>query len=164
MLTHGQTSEQGISFHNGGWKLGHEFFCPLNNVVVYDHLVDRKTLANPKLIFLTGVSVSDATLRAIRDCVQKGATCISLRSLAPGDVSGRGDLVPDGLGRWVLTNDFKDQQSAEAAAPYLGKRTEIRYRFGRYLLRVDQGKTENEIQITIDQELPEKKIESKRVW
>jgi hypothetical protein len=84
--------------------------------------------------------------------------------LAPEDVSGRGDLVPDGLGRWVLTNDFKDQQSAEAAAPYLGKKTEIRYRFGQYLLRIDQGKSGNEIQITLDQEVPEKKIESKRVW
>jgi hypothetical protein len=164
LLTHGHTSEQGISFHNRGWKVGHDFFCPLNNVVVYDHLVDRKTLANPKLIFLTGVSVSDATLRAIRDCVRNGATCISLKSLAPGDVSGRGDLVPDGLGRWVLTNDFKDQQSAESAAPYLGKKIEIRYRFGQYLLRVEQGKRENEIRIMIEQELPEKKMESNRVW
>jgi len=42
LLTHGQTRDDGISFHTRSYNgLPHDFFCPLNNVIVYDHLAGK---------------------------------------------------------------------------------------------------------------------------
>ena len=39
LLTHGQTRNGGISFHNGSYAgFPHEFFYPLRGAVMYDHL------------------------------------------------------------------------------------------------------------------------------
>jgi hypothetical protein len=66
LLTHGQT-RNGLSFHNRSYAgLPHDFFCPLKDVIVYDHLAGKKELEGLKLVFLTGVLISPQTMDAVR--------------------------------------------------------------------------------------------------
>ena len=114
LLTHGQTSKLGISYHNGGWEgRPHDFFCALNNVVVYDHLVEKERLKDIKLIFLTGIAVSERTQGAIASAVKQGAVCISLQTLAPAAAVGKGTVVRDGKGKWVLLGDYTLSDEAQ---------------------------------------------------
>jgi hypothetical protein len=170
LLTHGQTSKLGISFHNGGWEgRPHDFFCALNNVVVYDHLVEKKHLKDVKLIFLTGIAVSYQTQDAVAGAVKEGAVCISLPTLAPPAVVGRGPVVQDGKGKWVLLRDYvlSDEARKEAAA-FLGKPDEIRYRFGNRIMTVRRGENGNKISIYLrDEEKALRNAEpttDSRVW
>ena len=58
-------------------------FVPLHNVAVYDHEVHYETLAGLRLIFMTGVTISLETFRAVERCVEEGATCVLPPRLAP---------------------------------------------------------------------------------
>jgi hypothetical protein len=79
LLTHGFTGSDGITYEKRRIAMQlkptnkdyspvpenvavHPFFTPLNNVVVYDHLVGESLLGTARLIFLTGISVSSGTL------------------------------------------------------------------------------------------------------
>ena len=65
----------------------------------------------------------------------------------------------------VITDTFRDEQTKDAATPYLGKADEIRYRFGENVLQVKRGSNGNEIQVFLEDEdtakTPEK---TTRVW
>ena len=153
LLTHGQTSKLGISFHNGGWEgRPHDFFCALNNVVVYDHLVEKKHLKDVKLIFLTGIAVSDQTQDAVAGAVKEGAVCISLPTLAPGG-SRQGPGRSGRQGQMGAARDYvlSDEARKEAAA-FLGKPDEIRYRFGNRIMTVRRGENGNKISIYLQDE------------
>ena len=118
----------------------HPFFSPLNNVAVYDHLAGEPLLATAQLIFLTGFTVSAGTLQAITKRVRAGATCVALRSLAgalaPDKSAGGTTIFPSGNGKWVITEDFSDPAVRAQVQPFLGDPREIRYRFGKYELRL----------------------------
>jgi hypothetical protein len=149
LLTHGQTSSLGISRWNSGWEgKRHDFFCALNGVAVYDHLAQAEQFKDVRLIFLTGIMVSDGTLKAITNAVKEGAVCIALKSLAQAQC-GKGPVVQDGKGAWVLTDNFLDSDARRAATPFLGKPDEIRYRFGDKILTVKRGKDGNDINILL---------------
>jgi hypothetical protein len=157
LLTHGFTGTDGITYEKQRiavqLKPGnrdyspvaenvaiHPFFTPLNNVVVYDHLVGESLLGTARLIFLTGVSVSSETLQAIARRVQAGATCVALRSLVgtlPVEKSAGGTTTSfSGRGKWVITDDFGDPAVRTQVEPFLGNPREIRYRFGKHELRL----------------------------
>ena len=92
----------------------HHFFAPMNGVVVFDHLVGYERLKEIPVIFLTGVSVSDETIKALRRCVSEGTTLVIWGGLAkkvgfPDYVSGVQE-IPEGKGRFVLTDEFSRGQ------------------------------------------------------
>jgi hypothetical protein len=153
LLTHGQTREGGLSFHNHSYNgLPHDFFCPLRGAVMYDHLAGAKELAGLKLVFLTGVQISPQTMDAVRDFVRKGGLCVTLDSLAPGEMSGRSGPVADGSGEWLIVKDFRGEEVRKAVAPFLGKPDEIRYQVGERRLTVKRGKDSNTIRIYLQEE------------
>lgn len=155
LLTHNYSHKDGISFHCKSYrKSQHNFFCPLNNVVVYDHLVEMKDLIGLKVIFLTGVEISKESLEAIKEFVSSGGLCISLTSLAPPEISKTNlSEVSYGKGKWILTEDFQSQEIRNIVMPYLGKSNEIKYRFGKSLLIIKKcGNNANKIQIFLQNE------------
>jgi len=169
LLTHGQTVDTGLSFHNTGYKdKPHDFFCPLKGVVVYDHLAGAKELEGLKLVFLTGVLISPETLKEVRSFVRKGGLCISLNSLVPSDLAGKSGEVKEGEGLWLIVKDFRSDEVKNAVAPFLGKPDEISYNVGKQKLTVKRGKDGNTINIYLqDVKDIEKKgdtPESARVW
>jgi hypothetical protein len=148
--------------------LPHDFFCPLQDVVVYDHLVGAKELEGLKLVFLTGVIISPQTLKEVQAFVRRGGLCISLASLAPAELVSKSGEVSDGSGRWLLVKDFRSDEVRKAVAPFLGKPDEISYYIGDKKLVVKRGKDGNTIRVYLlnvediakDGETPE----SARVW
>lgn len=157
LLTHGSTGSDGISYEKQRIALQlkptnpdfspvpenvaiHPFFTPLNNVVVYDHLVRESLLETARLIFLTGISVSHGTVQAVAKRVREGATCVALRSLTGTLVSeksaGGTTTSLSGQGKWVITDDFADPAVRAQIEPFLGNPQEIRYQFGKHELRL----------------------------
>ena len=157
LLTHGFTGTDGITYEKQRIAMQlkptnpdyspvpenvaiHPFFTPLNNVVVYDHLVGESLLGTARLIFLTGISVSPDTLQAIAKRVREGATCVALRSLAgtlvPETSAGGTTTSLSGQGKWVITDDFGDPAVRAQVEPFLGNPQEIRYQFGKHELRL----------------------------
>jgi len=157
LLTHGFTGRDGITYEKQRIAMQlkppnpdqspvpenvaiHPFFTPLNNMVVYDHLVGESLLGTARLIFLTGITVSPETLQAIAKRVREGATCVALRSLAgtlvPEKSAGGTTTSLSGQGKWVITDDFSDPVVRAQIEPFLGNPQEIRYRFGKHELRL----------------------------
>jgi hypothetical protein len=177
LLTHGRTLEEGINYHNKAYNYGkpfdfknfeyegmsHDFFYPLKGVVVYDHLAGPKEIEGLKLIFLTGVLISEDTIKAVKKFVKKGGLCISLTSLAPAEFEERKGIVKDGSGHWLFTDDFLSDEVQEAVAPHLGKPDEINYDVGDKKLTIKRGEDNNTIKIYLqnkevtgdDADLPE---------
>jgi hypothetical protein len=121
LLTHGHTSRHGLTRWNDGWDgKPHDFFCPLNNVIVYDHLVTAEHLRDVKLIIVTGLAVSEQTRDAIDQAVKNGATCIAGNEL-----------------------------NRETIAPFLGKPDEIRYRFAEHTMTIKRLSNDNDIHVEL---------------
>ena len=111
----------------------HTFFTPLNNTVVFDHLVEYDRLKGIPLLFLTGVEVSAETLAALQRCVEEGATLIAWGPLARkvGLVNWESGTIHSevGSGHLVATDEFSCMDAARYARDYIGRFDEIRYRF-----------------------------------
>jgi len=131
LLSRGVISEHSLSWHNTKLRLArpYQFFCPLDGVVVFDHLVGKEHLQGVEVIFLTGLGGSDETLAAIEECVAEGATCVGLPHLMPGRVPEGGELR-EGKGLWVSTSDFLAPRVAERVKHVIPEGDVIRYRFG----------------------------------
>lgn len=111
LLSHGFVRTDSLSHQ---WEArrfdSRTLFVPLHNVAVYDHEVGYDTLSGLRLIFLTGLAISPATLAAVQRCVKEGATCVLPPRLAPPG-SGLDTVeditrVDDGPGRWLVVPDF----------------------------------------------------------
>jgi hypothetical protein len=156
LLTYGVTGDDGITYykHRIGKELlpsnpdsspvaqnvkVHTFFSPLNNVVVYDHLVPETLLESAKLIFLTGMEVSPESLKGVMNRVQAGAICVALPSLVKplfsNDKGRRIAIMPSGKGKWVITEDFGHPEVLAHVKSFLGDPRQIRYRFGKREVR-----------------------------
>lgn len=156
LLTYGVTGDDGITYckYRIGKELApfnldhspvpqnvkaHTFFSPLNNVVVYDHLVSETLLEPAKLIFLTGAEISPESLKAVANRVRAGATCVALPSLVEPlslhEPGGRPVVVTSGKGKWVITEDFDGPEVLAQVKPFLGDARQIRYRFGKHEVR-----------------------------
>ncbi len=134
LLSRGVIPEYTLSWHNTkGRGRPYQVFCPLDGVVVYDHLVSGKRLKDVEVIFLTGLGVSEKTLRAIGRCVKRGATCVALPHLLPERVwkqTGNTGVFRSGKGLWVATESFLADEVREHVAPVIPAEDVIRYRFG----------------------------------
>lgn len=169
LLTHGLTHEEGLSFHNNSYSnLKHDFFYPLKDVIVYDHLAGEKEMDGLKLVFLTGVRISPQTLNAVRAFVKKGGLCVSLTSLAPTEFKSKLGKISDGAGQWLFVKDFDLEEVRTAVSPFLGKPDEISYRIGKQRLTVKIGKNRNSISIYLQDEKDMKNngqiSEAGRIW
>lgn len=131
----------------------HSFFTPLNNVVVYDHLVSYQQLKGIPLIFLTGASVSGPTIEAIKRCVQEGATVIAWGKLAQKcgliDWKSGTTHLTMGKGQIVATDDFCNIDAARFAGKLIGRADEIRYRFHGNRQVIFHKINENEVNVEV---------------
>jgi hypothetical protein len=139
LLTRGVIPEYSLSWHNNQLRqtMDYQVFCPLDGVVVFDHLVQRRHLHGVEVIFLTGLGVSKTSLAAIEECVAEGATCVALPHLLPErvrSVTGDAGEFQDGRGCWVATTDFLTRRVAARVAHVLPPENVIRYRFGNSIV------------------------------
>ncbi|MHB1455637.1 MAG: hypothetical protein ACYC0V_01855 [Armatimonadota bacterium] len=131
----------------------HKFFAPLNGVVVYDHLVGYDLLKGIPLLAVTGKQISAETMDAVRQCVQEGAVCLFWAPLAKKNGFKYGKesvvVVPEGKGRFVLTNDFQLPTVWQNVWNLVGRPDEIRYQFGEKTVTLKRI-TDNEVAVDID--------------
>ena len=140
LLSCGTIPADSLSWHGGStWRQWHgrphQTFCPLDGVVVFDHLVTGELLRGVEVIFLTGLGVSRATADAVAEQVAAGATCVALPHLLPEAVAratGCHGTVKDGAGVWVATEDFLAPQARLAVRQVLPDAHTLRYRFGEH--------------------------------
>lgn len=130
----------------------HRFFSPLNGVVVYDHLANYNLLKGIPLLFITGKEVSKETMEAVRRCVQEGTVCVMWGPLAKKnrfEYDGHGvKTVPEGKGRFVLTDDFQTVRTYQEVWNLIGKPDEIRYTFGDQSVTLKRV-TDNEVTVDV---------------
>lgn len=156
LLSHGFVRTDSVSHQWEARRFGSRtLFVPLNNVAVYDHEVGYETLKGLKLIFLSGVMLSQKTLAAVQLCVQEGATCVLPPRLAP-ETSGfqsiqEPTLVSDHAGRWLVVPEYYRLHYecffAGPALPLLretlrdliGDGDHLLYRFGERQVRFNQA-------------------------
>jgi len=154
-LSHGIIPSTGLSFQcrDVKGKLPPRFFVPTPPVLVFDHRVGDEhpdfDFRGAKLIYLTGVEATPATLAAIEKAVRAGAVCISLPHLAPERVRGAGHFVKEGRGRWIVTERFDDPALRKEVAPFLSPEDEMQYLFGEHQL-VFRKITDDQITVLLD--------------
>lgn len=168
ILTHGQIPEGTISFNSKIHNIAHDFFYPLKDVVVYDHLAGEKELKGIKLVFLTGILISPKTLDTVRKFVKNGGLCVCLSSLTPSEFNGKLGKISDGSGYWLFVKEFNSEEVLNTVAPFLGTPDEISYCIGEQRLMIKRGEDRNSIKIYLenikDIAINSETTESARVW
>ncbi len=177
VLTHGKTGGDGLMYFKIGDKAPktdprhhvdiipsyatqpeaaayHDFFTPLNGVVVFDERVGYESLSDIPLLFLTGKRLSEETAAAVRRRVEEGAVCV-----AWGPLAAKCGLAADwtegvvveeaGAGRFVFTDDFAAEDAVAEYEAWLGPEDEIRYRFGERTLVLKRGASPNDITVEV---------------
>jgi hypothetical protein len=147
LLSHGYARTDSLS-HNWETKLpiARSLFMPLNNVVVYDHLVTGEQLDGVDWLFLSGHAVPAGTLETVGRRVRAGATCLLPGRMLPAAAQAREwddvNVLPDGAGRWVVPRDWYslhyepftngpcDPTLREALSGALSPEDRLQYAFG----------------------------------
>ncbi|MHB1356332.1 MAG: hypothetical protein ACYCZF_10195 [Anaerolineae bacterium] len=134
LLSRGVIPPDTLSWHNTNLSSTrpYQLFCPLDGVIVYDHLVQSELLQGLEVLFLTGIGVSEVTLTGIRQAVRAGATCIGRPALLPEEVRDESQIrdVAEGAGRWIASETFLDERARCAVAPVLPREDKLTYLFG----------------------------------
>lgn len=140
---------EGLSFHARGVKYqqGPRFFVPSPATLVFDHRVGDELpgfdFRGAKVVFLTGIAATPATLETAYNHALNGNTVISLPHLLPQPVQLRWDRHADksqplqidvGRGQWIITDNFLHQTVRSAVQPVLPAEDEMVYRFGEHRL------------------------------
>ena len=173
LLTHGATGTDGLSYFKpyiaaGGYERPvnenqvqslysrpvaatmHRFFVPMNNVVVFDHLVGYERLKDIPLIFVVGVELSDATLDALMRCADEGADIVVRGNLARKygwEEYREGTIrIPRGRGSIILVDRFSTSALWQYIWPHMGRPDEIRYTFGGHRV-VLKRVTDNDVDV-----------------
>lgn len=136
VITHGETCKNGLSWDRiSPWSLhAHRSFVTLNSTAVFDENVTKETLSSLKLCFLCGLTVSENTMTAVEELVKEnGLTVITPARLAPERIKnaahGSVTEISDGSGKWVVVRSYRSRAVKKAAAPFTGKKGEIRLTF-----------------------------------
>ncbi len=134
LLSNGKISPYSLSWHNNKVRnTPYYLFYPLDGVVVFDENVGMEHLKDAGLIFLSGLRISEPTLKAVELCVRQGAVCMALPHLAPDYVlqgTGNNGIFQDGEGKWVVSGSFMNEIVKQNTEPFLPHEEYIRYRFG----------------------------------
>jgi hypothetical protein len=153
ILTHGVVPRNGLSLfcapYGPKWRASMEEtrqnpddygyqelmpFCPLDGVLVFDHLAGSQELAGAELIVLTGEMITEETQRYALAEVDRGADCLALPHLLPAAVVAKVGTVPVqmtyGHGRVLLADDFTHEAVVSLVQRHLGPANTVRYQFG----------------------------------
>lgn len=156
LLSNGMIDYHGLSWHNRDVsKKSYQLLFPLDGVVVFDETVGMEHLKDVELIFLTGLSISEATLNDVEECVRQGAVCVALTHLAPAEIrrqTGNNGVLVDGRGKWVVSESFLDPNGIvkTQVEPFLPKGNYIRYRFGNTEVKFSpSGGNQNKIIVDV---------------
>ncbi|MBC2594001.1 hypothetical protein H5P28_06975 [Ruficoccus amylovorans] len=178
VLSNGVIPTTGMSFFIRESALqGPRFFSPMASVLVFDHRVGDEhpgfDFRGAKAVFLTGVTVTEATSRELARFVEKGGICIALPGLVDEGLRAKfeaaGKAVYDqrsGKGRWLVTRDFTVPEVREAVKPWLPADDEMRYQFGEHRVIV-RGLNKEQVQVEVDGQVvaaPERILTRKIVW
>lgn len=131
----------------------HNFWTPLNNVVVFDDTVTAERLGQIPCLFVTGKRISEGSWQAIQERVKQGATCVIWAPLAKKlGLESKGDItdLPMGKGKMIITTDFGFTPVTTAVWSFIGRADQIRYRFKQgevVFKRVDENKVD--VQTTV---------------
>ncbi len=141
LLSHGVIPREGISFHSDAvkYKQASRFFVPTPATLVFDHRIgDEKPdfdFRGAKVVFVTGIEITEATRELLLQHAQKGNTIISLKHLGP-DVDTEREVSSEDLtvynlgeGSWITVDSFDHDSVRERVSPYLSKQNEMNYRF-----------------------------------
>lgn len=147
LITHGETCKRGFSWGRFSlWSLQkHHSFVSMNSTAVFDHQADEKVLESLKLCFLCGLHISQKTLDAVEKCVKEnGLTAVSPKRFAPESIvsqsKGSISTVPDGKGRWIVINSYKNRKLKKHVKDFLGNKGEIRLKFTDREIKLKIGK------------------------
>jgi len=141
LISHGEILKESLSWNFGKKtvysKIPHKSFAPVNNVVVFDEKVRKNNMKTLKLAFLTGITVSKATLEDLQELVKEnGLIVVSTPELTPESIKKQYTegtfIIDDGKkgGKWIVTDNVLDEKVREQVKPYLGNNDEMRYVFG----------------------------------
>ncbi|MCQ2461843.1 MAG: hypothetical protein MJ177_00385 [Clostridia bacterium] len=147
IITHGETCKNGFSWGRFSlWSLKKHFsFVSMNSTAVFDHNADEKVLSSLKLCFLTGIHISEKTLTAVKNAVNKnGMTAVTPRRFAPKEIlsSAKGMVseIPDGNGKWIVIKGYRAPGLKKRVKEYLGKKGEMRFTFTNGSVTMKIGK------------------------
>lgn len=176
LLTFGKTGRDGITFFKctdaaSGYErpvkpdqvqslysrplqaASHPFFVPMNNVVVFDHLVGYEMIKDIPLLFLTGVKISPETWAAVKRCADQGAAVVIWGHLANAlgfeDYEKGLKEIPSGKGRFILTDAFSANELFQKIWMHMGHPDEIKYRFGDKWVTLKKS-GENKVEVILD--------------
>ncbi len=169
VLTHGVTGSDGLTYFKGtkcvsvgnrpyGGSLvlsensapddcaRHTFFVPLKGVVCFDHLVDYDKIKDIPVLYLTGLKISEQTMKAVKKCVHDGTTCFIWGPLAKQngfDWDQGVKYFSDGKGRFIAVDDFQSREIFDDIKNLIGSYNQISYRFNDSRLiinKIDQNR------------------------
>lgn len=136
LITFGESSKRTLTWSRiDVWSLRkHRSFCSMNSPVVFDDKVGKEKLESLELCFLCGYHISDKTLNAVSELVrEKGLIAVTPKRLAPDNIKakakGRQAEIPDGKGRWLVTNNPCSRFVKSRVSHLLGKKGEMAFRF-----------------------------------
>lgn len=135
-VTHGETSKYGISWSKiSPWSLRkHRSFASMNGAAVFDDRVRRDKLESLNLCFLCGESIEKETLADVYSLVKDGLTVVTPKRFLPDELKSRANgaysEIPDGKGKWMVSENLCSRRVRKNAAPFLGNKGEIKLRFG----------------------------------
>lgn len=136
MLTHGETPKGSFSWDKvSPHSLSrHRSFVTLNSTAVFDDRVTEETLKSLKLCFLSGIFISEETLKAVENLVKEnGLTVVTPKRFAPAHILKKAEAeyneITDGKGLWIVTDDIAGKRVKKKIKPFLGNKNEIRLTF-----------------------------------
>ncbi len=143
VITHGETCKNGISWGRfSPWSFRkHKSFCSMNSVAVFDDVVSKDKLESLKLCFICGYNISESTLNGVAELVrEKGLTVVTTKRFIPKELQNKlkGSYceIPDGKGKWIVTNNFTSNKVKAAVKPFIGNKGEMRFTFSNNEIRM----------------------------
>ncbi|NLY00635.1 MAG: hypothetical protein GXY83_31445 [Rhodopirellula sp.] len=152
LLTGGRTHADAVNANSGeAYPLGSWYFSyPCAPTAVYDHLVGAEPLAGVKTIFLCGITLSEGSLKAVRERVRDGATCFTTPRLCPPDVRQAASVLPaslpDGKGTWIVVSGFRREDLGATAEMLPEPGSAMRLQFRGQMVSVESKRCSKENQ------------------
>ena len=106
----------------------------MNSTAVFDDRVTEETLKSLKLCFLSGIFISESTLKAVENLVKEnGLTVVTPKRFAPAYIlekaGAKYNEITDGKGLWIVTDDIAGKKVKKRILPFIGNKNEIRLTF-----------------------------------